>query len=155
MGLTASTPGQSTRSSRKRRSSPSRSRSKQMSLVHGRGNKSTELKLLDILKGSRISGWRRHVAIQGAGRPDFVFRANKLVIFVDGCFWHRCPACNRRVPVQNREFWIEKLNANVERDRRANCALKASGWHVLRIWEHALTNERRVSARILHALRRS
>lgn len=68
-------------------------------------------------------------------RPDLVFTRWKLAVFVDGCFWHRC-AEHGRVPKTNPSYWVPKLQANVERDRRANAALSDEGWAVLRIWEH-------------------
>ncbi|MCY3546717.1 MAG: very short patch repair endonuclease [Gemmatimonadetes bacterium] len=70
------------------------------------------------------------------GRPDLVFRPRRKVIFVHGCFWHRhagCPA--DRLPGTRREYWREKLNGNVRRDRRNVLALTDMGWKVLVIWE--------------------
>jgi DNA mismatch endonuclease (patch repair protein) len=64
-------------------------RSAVMSLIRGRGNKDTELRLIAIFSEHRISGWRRLHRLHG--RPDFVFPREKLVVFVDGCFWHGCP----------------------------------------------------------------
>ena len=69
------------------------------------------------------------------GRPDVVLTRARLAVFVDGCFWHRCPE-HGTVPVNNREWWLEKLNGNVERDRRKDVELLAMGWNVLHIWEH-------------------
>ena len=112
-------------------------RSEVMGRIRGRGNRSTELALVKILKGDRITGWRRHQPI--VGRPDFVFRKRKVAIFVDGCFWHGCPHCYV-APRQNSGFWSLKLGANRRRDRIVNAELRASGWRVIRIWEHQLTN---------------
>jgi DNA mismatch endonuclease, patch repair protein len=71
----------------------------------------------------------------GSTRPDIVFTRAKLAVFVDGCFWHRCPehATNAR---SNVDFWREKLERNVQRDRATDAALSAAGWTVVRIWEH-------------------
>lgn len=74
----------------------------------------------------------------GTVRPDFVFRTERLVVFVDGCFWHGCPAHYTR-PKARRTFWDAKIAANRARDRRIDRALRAAGWRVLHIWEHALT----------------
>lgn len=71
-------------------------------------------------------------------RPDIVFGPSKVAVFVDGCFWHRCPE-HGTIPKNNREWWIEKLDANVERDRRSDRQLTDAGWLVLRIWEHEPT----------------
>ena len=68
-------------------------------------------------------------------RPDIVFSRARVAVFVDGCFWHGCPE-HQHVPRRNREYWVPKLAANVERDRRADAALTAGGWTVIRIWEH-------------------
>ncbi len=68
-------------------------------------------------------------------RPDIVFTARKLAIFVDGCFWHVCPEHGRQ-PTINEWYWTPKLLRNMERDRVANAALQAAGWHVVRLWEH-------------------
>ena len=68
-------------------------------------------------------------------RPDVVFRRARVAVFVDGCFWHSCPQ-HGSVPTANREWWEEKLAANVCRDRRSDQQLKEAGWTVLRFWEH-------------------
>lgn len=70
------------------------------------------------------------------GRPDIVFRGDRLAIFVHGCFWHRHENCpHTRTPKTRLEFWTEKFAANVERDRAAVARLEDSGWTVLTIWE--------------------
>jgi DNA mismatch endonuclease (patch repair protein) len=68
-------------------------------------------------------------------RPDIVFTRARLAVFIDGCFWHRCPnhATN---PTANAAYWSAKLTANVERDRRITVAMRSEGWTVLRLWEH-------------------
>jgi DNA mismatch endonuclease (patch repair protein) len=68
-------------------------------------------------------------------RPDIVFTARKIAVFVDGCFWHCCPEHGRQ-PSVNSRYWSPKLARNVERDRQADAALEADGWAVVRIWEH-------------------
>jgi DNA mismatch endonuclease (patch repair protein) len=67
--------------------------------------------------------------------PDIVFTRARVAVFVDGCFWHGCPQ-HQVVPKSNRDYWIPKLAANVERDKRVRRALEANGWTVLRFWEH-------------------
>lgn len=71
----------------------------------------------------------------GRVRPDVVFPQKRLAVYVDGCFWHRCPLHGTE-PKANSEYWKPKLDANVARDRRANAALREDGWDVLRIWTH-------------------
>ncbi|MFF3443241.1 very short patch repair endonuclease [Streptosporangium sp. NPDC002721] len=68
-------------------------------------------------------------------RPDIVFTARKIAIFVDGCFWHVCPQ-HGRPPTTNEWYWTPKLRRNMERDRAADAALQAAGWQVIRLWEH-------------------
>lgn len=71
-------------------------------------------------------------------RADFVFRRERVAVFVDGCFWHCCPI-HRTFPKKNRDWWQSKLEANVKRDNRATNALRRAGWSVLRVWEHEIT----------------
>jgi DNA mismatch endonuclease (patch repair protein) len=68
-------------------------------------------------------------------RPDIVFTARKVAVFVDGCFWHACPDHGRQ-PSVNEWYWAPKLRRTVERDRAADLALAAAGWQVVRLWEH-------------------
>jgi DNA mismatch endonuclease (patch repair protein) len=126
-------------------------RSDVMSKIRGRGNRDTELALVRLLRFQRITGWRRHPAV--FGKPDFVFRKERLAVFVDGCFWHCCPK-HSNLPQNNRLFWTKKLGANRRRDRLVTRELRARGWRVLRIWEHELTirNEQRLVKRIRRAL---
>ena len=68
-------------------------------------------------------------------RADVVFTRPKIAIFVDGCFWHGCPT-HATLPKSNAEYWLPKLARNIERDRDTDAVLAASGWTVLRFWEH-------------------
>ncbi|MDM5264574.1 hypothetical protein PF327_10250 [Sulfurovum sp. XTW-4] len=69
------------------------------------------------------------------GRPDIAFPGKKIAIFVNGCFWHRCPICNPSFPKTNLDFWTEKFNKNVARDKKKREDLEELGWKVLTIWE--------------------
>ena len=69
------------------------------------------------------------------GNPDMVFSKKRLVIFVDGCFWHGCPECHKS-PEQSGEFWVKKIETNKKRDQRVTLELTSQGWTVLRIPEH-------------------
>jgi DNA mismatch endonuclease, patch repair protein len=71
------------------------------------------------------------------GSPDFVVRGAMVAVFVNGCFWHRCPK-HYREPATNAAWWREKMRRNVARDRRAARALRAMGYRVLTVWEHDL-----------------
>lgn len=68
-------------------------------------------------------------------KADLVFSEKRICIFVDGCFWHRCPD-HFIPPKSNAAWWEEKLAANVERDNRQTEQLHQLGWTVVRIWEH-------------------
>lgn len=129
-------------------------RSDVMSRIRGRANASTELTLAAALRRAGIKGWRRHLVVTVApGRldqpttrsrlavkPDFVFRKERMAVFVDGCFWHQCPF-HSNLPANNREFWQQKLQRNVQRDMSSSRALRRAGWRVVRIWEHQLTSK--------------
>jgi DNA mismatch endonuclease (patch repair protein) len=95
--------------------------------------------------------YRIHRPIEGLVRirPDVVFVAARVAVFVDGCFWHRCPE-HASDPKANARWWREKLARNVDRDRRTDSALKALGWKVMRVWEHEdpVAAARRVQAAI-------
>ncbi len=68
------------------------------------------------------------------GKPDFVFDKAGLVVFVDGCYWHRCPR-HYSNPKTRKVFWSDKFKANVSRDIKVNQTLKENGWDILRFWE--------------------
>lgn len=129
-------------------------RSRVMSAVRSRGNRSTESKLLAALRANHLTGWRRHYNVPG--KPDFAFPQARVAIFLDGCFWHGCPRCSS-IPASNRLYWESKIFRNVRRDRMQNRILRAKGWCVLRVWEHDLGALRMpgVVSRIRKALARS
>ncbi len=124
-------------------------RSALMAKVRSSGNASTELRLVAVFRALGITGWRRKLPLPG--KPDFVFPARKLAVFVDGCFWHGCPL-HATQPKQNAKFWRDKIARNRARDLLVTRTLRARGWRVLRLWEHELT--RRYEARLLARLRR-
>ena len=68
-------------------------------------------------------------------RADIVFPSERVAVFVDGCFWHRCPI-HGTSPRVNSPYWAAKLDRNVARDKRNDSALQERGWRVIRIWEH-------------------
>lgn len=68
-------------------------------------------------------------------RADLVFPRRHVAVYVDGCFWHRCPL-HATDPKNNAQWWADKLAANVRRDRDTDAALTAAGWTVVRVWEH-------------------
>ena len=109
-------------------------RSKNMRAIKGKNTK-PEMKLRRAL-WSR--GWRYKIHNKDImGKPDIVFKKYNLIIFIDGCFWHKCPKCFK-MPASNVEFWRNKINKNVERDKKVNKILVEEGWNVLRFWEHEI-----------------
>lgn len=68
-------------------------------------------------------------------RADLVFASQRLAVFIDGCYWHRCPQ-HFQAPLTHNEYWVLKIQSNVERDKAVTQALRGAGWHVLRFWEH-------------------
>lgn len=87
------------------------------------------------------------------GKPDIVFRSAKVAIFVHGCFWHQHPGCQRsRLPTSRPEYWLPKLQRNVERDAAAKLALEKMGWQVCVLWECELRNAGAVTP-VINAVR--
>jgi DNA mismatch endonuclease, patch repair protein len=130
---------------------PDETRSRTMRAVRSFGNRSTELRMVALLRQARITGWRRHLPLPG--RPDFAWPAARVALFVDGCFWHGCPYCRPPMPKTNAAYWVAKVAKNVGRDRRVRRLLRTQGWSVLRVWEHSLANPGRVAQRITAAIR--
>lgn len=86
-------------------------------------------------KALHALGFRYILKSKLPGRPDLVFPSRHVVLFVDGCFWHRCPE-HGVLPTTKPDWWREKLEANVRRDREAEARLAKAGWKVIRVWEH-------------------
>lgn len=125
-------------------------RSRVMAQVRSQRNRSTEWRLRSALVRSGIRGWTLN-PLDIYGKPDFAFRDQRLLLFVDGCYWHGCPSCYRR-PSSNREYWDDKVRRNRARDEETTAKLKQDGWRVLRIWEHQLCSMNPVLRRIRLAL---
>ena len=107
-------------------------RSEVMSKVRARGNASTELRAMKLLRQNGITGWRRHFPV--FGRPDFAFPKVRLALFIDGCFWHGCPRCYR-APKSSQDYWSQKVARNRKRDLLVSKQLRKDGWKVVRIRE--------------------
>jgi DNA mismatch endonuclease (patch repair protein) len=143
-------------------------RSRVMAAVRSTGNRSTEETLRRLLMLNSLWGWRRHrliklkaaVSATGASKapisvkPDFVFRRERLAIFVDGCFWHGCPQ-HFRLPATNQKFWSDKIKRNIKRDRQVKRMLIGEGWNVLRIWEHEFNKPKIVVRKVSRAVERA
>lgn len=101
------------------------------------------------------AGWRPELHVAALpGRPDFVFSSEKVVVFVDGDFWHgwRFPAWEQKLTPR----WRDKIAETRARDRRNHARLRRAGWVVVRIWEHQLkTAPENCLGRVARALDRS
>lgn len=107
-------------------------RSKIMSSIKSFNTK-PELLLKKILKGYKYQP-------KMFGRPDFANYKKRVVLFVDGCFWHQCPIHSKK-PAQNADYWIPKLKRNIIRAKEVKIAYENSGWNVIRIWEHNINKD--------------
>lgn len=74
------------------------------------------------------------------GKPDFSIKKNKIVIFIDSCFWHGC-ALHATIPKNNHDFWLKKLQRNMERDSEVSEYYSLRKWNMLRVWEHDLKRD--------------
>lgn len=101
------------------------------------GNKGKDTKpeilVRQRLREAGLSGYRLQWKVPG--KPDIAYPGKKVCLFINGCFWHRCPHCNPSMPKTNQEYWVPKFERNVERDRRNIALLEADGWRVHVIWE--------------------
>ena len=112
-----------------------------LNMSHIRGkDTSIEVKLRKALfaRGFR---YRKNVG-KMIGKPDIVLPKYKTVIFIHGCFWHRHPGCRyASTPKTRRDFWEEKFNRNIQRDKHQAEELINAGWHVLVVWECELKQD--------------
>ena len=124
-----------------------------MSRIHGKGTK-PELKVRQWLWRH---GYRYRLNVKSVpGKPDIVMRRYRTAIFVNGCFWHghdvqlsvdslqlsveNSKCC--KIPQTNREFWVNKIKRNQERDQKNYQVLHDNGWQVIVVWECQLTPKR-------------
>lgn len=91
--------------------------------------------------------WKRNMryrknAKKVRGRPDIAFIGLKIAVFVDGEFWHGYDWEHRKEALKsNREFWIAKIERNMERDREVDAALEAEGWTVIHVWGNEIKKD--------------
>ena len=114
-------------------------------MAHNRGRTKPELAFASALwrKGFRYltaKGYQIKYGSKLVGHPDIVFPRKRVLIFVDGCFWHGCSECGGP-PTQSGLAWFDKIQNNVERDRRVTSELQVQGWQVLRIPEHSIKSK--------------
>lgn len=114
-------------------------RKKTMRAVKASGT-SLERIIWSMLAGMGINGWKKNDKSL-PGKPDIVFYEEKIVIFIDGCFWHACPICDKPLPQSNSKYWKAKIEKNRIRDIENTKKLKQLGWTVIRIWEHEINKK--------------
>lgn len=107
-----------------------------MSRIQGRNTK-PEMTLRKALWGL---GYRYRLESKLPGKPDLVFPRYRTVVFIDGCFWHKCPL-HFQMPKKNYRFWKNKIESNVTRDKQVTRNLHKDGWKVVRIWEHQIKRD--------------
>jgi DNA mismatch endonuclease (patch repair protein) len=107
-------------------------RSKTMSAIRAKDTK-PEISLRKALWSMGVRNYRKYPKLPG--KPDLIFPKHKIVVFVDGCFWHGCPK-HFRTPKSNKNYWDQKIVRNTERDREVSAKLKEMGYKVIRVWEH-------------------
>jgi DNA mismatch endonuclease (patch repair protein) len=107
--------------------------SEQMSRIRSK-NTGPERRLRKALSLAGIRGYRLNYA-KVPGKPDVAFVGKKVAVFIHGCFWHCCPHCQPPRPKVHQDFWEEKLDRNVLRDKRDARALRKAGWRVVTLWE--------------------
>lgn len=94
--------------------------------------------MLELLMRKKLRGYRFSYQPKGIlGKPDFANKKMKIVIFVDGCFWHGCKI-HYKTPKSNVAFWTYKIERNMARDKWVGRKLRSDGWKVIRLWEHDL-----------------
>lgn len=98
-----------------------------------RSNTKPELFVRQRLREAGLNGYRLHWKVSGS--PDIAWPGKKVALFINGCFWHRCPHCNLPLPKSNVEYWTIKFDLNKERDERKIRELEDAGWKVHVIWE--------------------
>ena len=100
-----------------------------------------ELQVRYALREAGLPGYRLHWK-KAAGKPDICYPGRQVAIFVNGCYWHRCPWCSLPRPRSNQEFWDAKFARNKARDQRNQQELAEQGWTVLVTWECRLKKGR-------------
>lgn len=107
--------------------------SRVMSAIRAKNTK-PEIALRKALSSVGVKGYRLHPK-NVIGKPDICFIHSKIAIFVNGCYWHRCPYCKPSFPKSHLKFWKEKFERNKKRDNIKNRRLRLEGWRICTVWE--------------------
>lgn len=112
-------------------------------------NTTPEIILRKALRKVGAPGYRLHWN-HVPGRPDISYPGKRIAIFVNGCFWHRCPKCNLPLPKSHKDFWKRKFAKNKKRDRDKIKKLTNLGWEVIVFWECELKKNPMKPANIVY-----
>lgn len=104
-------------------------------LSNRRRDTAPELQVRRLLHAAGLRYRVDYAPLGGRRRADIVFTRRRVAVFIDGCFWHGCPQ-HATLPKTNSDYWLPKLERNIERDRAIDALLRDAGWTVLRYWEH-------------------
>lgn len=96
---------------------------------------------LKVRKYLFSKGFRYRIHYRLVGKPDIVFPANKIAVFVNGCFWHLHGCSLSKIPSSRTKFWEQKLKRNRERDAEVAIALDKLGWTVIQLWECEINSD--------------
>jgi len=108
-----------------------------------------EILLHNYLKGNKI---RHKMHPNIFGNPDIEIKNAKVLIFINGCFWHKCPKCYKE-PKSNKEYWVPKIERNEKRDKKNLRLLRTNGYKVIVIWEHELKEKKKAIEELLKLIR--
>ena len=122
-------------------------RSYNMSRIRG-SNTRPELAVRSLLHGM---GYRFRLKSSSVpGKPDLVLPRYKVAVFVHGCFWHRHEGCRYATNPKTRiEFWQQKFESNIRRDKQVNKLINEIGWHQMVIWECEIKHKENLKRKII------
>jgi len=96
-----------------------------------------EVKIHNYLKGNKIKH-KMHPRL--IGKPDILLTNTNVVVFLHGCFWHKCPKCYKE-PKSQKDYWLLKIDNNMKRDKKYARMLKFEGYKVIKVWEHEVKKD--------------
>ncbi len=101
-------------------------------------NTSIEKKFRSLLYKNGFRNYKINANIPG--KPDIYFPKEKIAVFIDGCFWHRCKKCFNE-PKSNTEYWRKKIDRNVKNRKKIRKKLKENGIILISFWEHEIKKD--------------
>lgn len=117
-------------------------------------NTGPEIEFRRLLRQRGLTGYKTNWRYC-PGRPDVAFPSKKVAVFINGCYWHRCPYCRLTLPKKNAAFWNRKFHLNKERDARKSRELRQKGWKVITVWECFLSKREALLRRVMNRIVKS